>query len=124
MFRVFILAFTCLFSSAALSQYEAEFQLLERSAEQVINEHDFELSSKPRAVSVHRTERTPVAATTTKSGQCLVILNTNPAAWPNWGSFFKSGSLSKEEVFGFAVLHEIGLTAAQIQALKDKGIVA
>lgn len=108
MLKVLLFIVCCLYASKPFASPEAEFRLLGQVAQRVVSGFQFELAHKPRLVSVHRPEKTPVAATTTKSGQCVVILNTNPSSWSGWTPFLKSQTLSKEEVFQFAVLHEIG----------------
>lgn len=108
MLKLIVAFFLTLPCVSVLAQTEDDFELLKQVAPLVINKYQFELPAKPRLAIVHRPERTPVAATTSPTKGCIVILNTNKKSWRQWNAFFERQTLTKEEVFEFALLHEVG----------------
>ncbi|HEX4855684.1 MAG TPA: hypothetical protein VFV28_02670 [Limnobacter sp.] len=60
-----------------------------------------------KVVVTERKEASPMLSTLTRQGECLVIVNRNEQAWPQWEPFLTHGVITLEELYEFAALHEI-----------------
>lgn len=62
-----------------------------------------------RYVVTYRFERTPIGAMLLKPRDlCVILINTNRSAWSLWPNFGDDTRISMEDVFEFAVWHELG----------------
>lgn len=105
------------FQTAAIS---SDFQVVEElaaSRENISQVHQATLNvarklaplfDLPIRVSVlERKEASPMLSTLTTNGECIVVVNRNERAWPQWEPFLTHGVITLEELFEFAALHEI-----------------
>ena len=101
-----------MFAGAARAEYQdesyaASLDQAELISKKVANDLQPLLAKRIQVVRVERSENTPMATVVTKSGICVLILNTTPSAWAQWHHFMGRGKLSAEDTFEFAAAHEI-----------------
>lgn len=92
---------------AAAPTFSASVELAEEISRQVANSIQPLLAKRIRVIRVDRSETTPMATVVTKSGICVLMINTRPRAWSQWHHFLGNSKLSQTEAFEFAAAHEI-----------------
>jgi len=87
--------------------FSASVELAEETSKQVASSIQPLLAKRIRVIRVERSENTPMATAVTKSGICVLMINTTPRAWSQWHYFLGKGKLSQTDAFEFAAAHEI-----------------
>ncbi|MEQ9108319.1 MAG: hypothetical protein RLO04_12715 [Limnobacter sp.] len=103
----FLLSVGLAFGSIDLSQLPA--RQVEQIAKEVMLDMQTDLPTKPSLIVTKRAEPTPLGALAYANGKCVVIINTNEAAWSQWGRFLNEGNRALwPQIIAASVAHEMG----------------
>ncbi|MBU0784060.1 MAG: hypothetical protein KJ798_00465 [Gammaproteobacteria bacterium] len=103
----FLLSVGLAFGSIDLSLLPA--RQVEQIAKEVMLDMQTDLQTKPSLIVTKRGEPTPLGALAYANGKCVVIINTNEAAWSQWGRFLNEGNRALwPQIIAASVAHEMG----------------
>ncbi len=103
----FLLSLGLGFGSINLTQLPAH--QVEEIAKEVLVELGAEMRTKPSLIVTERPEPTPLGALAYANGKCVVIVNTNEAAWAQWGRFLNDQNRAHwPQIIAASVAHEMG----------------
>lgn len=103
----FLLSLGLSFGSITFSELPAK--QVEQIAKEVMTEMQVEMNIKPTLIVTERPEPTPLGALVYANGKCVVVVNTNKAAWAQWGRFLNTENRGKwSTIIATSVAHEMG----------------
>lgn len=68
--------------------------------------HEFEFPVEVHVV--FRKDHSPMVSLVSSRNVCLLVVNSNPAAWTAWEQFIDKANMSEQQSLLFASLHELG----------------